>query len=516
MRRYWWLVLAAIAVTAAVTAGAFCLTVGRKTAKYEKLISEGQKYYAAMDFEAARIAYQNAIELDPEQEEGYEGLVQAYVGKADYDSAMDVIKEGIRVTNGKALILMLGDVIKASKMKEMVADLDEEQLIFVSANVALADDLFGMVAAYSYRDYANTYGGNPQITADEDGRLIVQFADFDGKCIFYDLPNDPYIVDENTGKPYENKSPNAVVFTTLESIFTNFQGAVSSVRLKELLGYAPEAVWNEEAGRYEINFRYKKCALNIETDAEGNIVSPTAWNEICPLGAGEDEDEEGNVGFVEGLVINAVTGNGMSANLKVRAQGQRSGEVLLDTSASSNGSYRLELKEGNYLVEVTASGFITEFFEITVQENVTKSNENFTISPTLAQGEVRVVLEWGAEPQDLDTHAIGTSSSGVSFHISYTNRSVASGGNQIANLDVDDRDGYGPETFTLYDVGAEFNYQVFDFTQSGTIGGCGATVKVYLPGQSPVTYQSPAGSGNTWNVFTYQNGEISLINRIEK
>ena len=39
---------------------------------------------------------------------------------------------------------------------------------------------------------------------------------------------------------------------------------------------------------------------------------------------------------------------------------------------------------------------------------------NFTISPELEEGEIRIVLTWSARPVDLDAHLEGTGSGGQS------------------------------------------------------------------------------------------------------
>lgn len=497
--------------------GVWLLLSGNGSRKYEEMISEGDKYFAAMDYSSAIISYQSAIELDPEQETGYASLANVYIVQNQYSLARDTLLQGIQYTNALDLLTLLDEVFRNMKMAETVQDLDSEKLEQLSENVLFNDEIFAVMGTYSYGDYIADYGNAEEILSDGTGVLKIRFSGFSGICDYYDLPDDSYIVDESTGMPYGNKKPNEIHFADLSELFRNFQGAVSFERIAQLLGTVPVTAYNEEEGRYELQITYRKCRIKIETDENGNITSPTAWNEIAPVGSSDGaETDEGEIGTVAGMVINAVTGNGMSAFLHVRAFSDRSGEILKTLSAASGGSYELNMPEGKYTVEVEATGFIREYFDIEVTEAQTVSNVNFTISPELKTGEVRVVLEWGATPRDLDTHAIGTSSSGVAFHISYMNRSASSGGEEIANLDVDDTDGYGPETFTLYDVGADFTYKVVDFTNSGIIGSSGATVKVYLPEQSqPTVYQVPSGNGNVWTVFSYQDGAVTLINGIE-
>ena len=85
----------------------------------------------------------------------------------------------------------------------------------------------------------------------------------------------------------------------------------------------------------------------------------------------------------------------------------------------------------------------------------------------------------------------------------------------ISLLIAGNMDGYGPETITIYDTDGEYDYFVHDFNRTGTIGGCKATVKIYLPGQAPVEYVVPEGSGNCWNVCHISNGQETPVNTID-
>ena len=142
---------------------------------------------------------------------------------------------------------------------------------------------------------------------------------------------------------------------------------------------------------------------------------------------------------------------------------------------------------------------------------MTLTGQNLTMSNTLGAGEIRIVLEWGANPMDLDSH-LNTSQGEVSF----MNMSISG----VASLDVDDTNGNGPETITIETSAEQYTYYVKDYTNSNdsssnALAGSGATVKVYLPGESsPRIFYVPSGSGTVWEVFRINNGSIEEINRI--
>ena len=87
-------------------------------------------------------------------------------------------------------------------------------------------------------------------------------------------------------------------------------------------------------------------------------------------------------------------------------------------------------------------------------------------------------------------------------------------GETIAELDVDETDGYGPETVTIYKPG-NYQYRVHDFRHEGLMGGSEAMVKIYMPDQNPVEIQIPAGEGDLWIVCEFEDGELKIINELE-
>jgi hypothetical protein len=140
----------------------------------------------------------------------------------------------------------------------------------------------------------------------------------------------------------------------------------------------------------------------------------------------------------------------------------------------------------------------------------------YAISPVMRSLDgLRVVLNWGLRPADLDAH--------LAFPGNHIFWSAKLG--RDANLDVDDRDGFGPETITVSKkkFGEGYVYAVHDYDAvqkpwSESLSKSNAAVFVYM-GQSLVkSYRVPrAGAGNLWVVFRVDgNGEFHDINRLER
>lgn len=138
----------------------------------------------------------------------------------------------------------------------------------------------------------------------------------------------------------------------------------------------------------------------------------------------------------------------------------------------------------------------------------------YAVSPKMKNLDgIRVVLNWGREPQDLDSHIMYQHN-----HI-FWNEKIG----DKANLDVDDVDGFGPETITIEKKfsGKKYVYAVQDFTHLEKMGtdflsGSDAKVFVYI-GQSLIkTYYVPKNkTGNMWIVFSIdENGEFHDINEL--
>lgn len=140
----------------------------------------------------------------------------------------------------------------------------------------------------------------------------------------------------------------------------------------------------------------------------------------------------------------------------------------------------------------------------------------YALSPSMtALDGLRMVLNWNGSPADMDSH--------ISYpgnHICYHHKTGSMG-----NLDVDDIDGYGPETITLEKKaqGQKYVYAVHDFSnreQSGSTklsGMSGAKVYVYIGNTLIKTYSVPKNkSGNIWVVCMIdENGNFTDINEFK-
>ena len=173
-------------------------------------------------------------------------------------------------------------------------------------------------------------------------------------------------------------------------------------------------------------------------------------------------------------------------------------------------------EDGVYQVTFSKRGFIKSTFNIEIMVGSLFFNR-FSVSPELPLGTVRIVLDWGKNPSDLDAHFKKKNS----YHISYHNMRVSDDGE--AQLDRDDTSSFGPETITAkqIDQNAVYNYIVHNYTDrnnknSDTLSKSRASVKVYGGDNELLNvFQIPQDTpGTFWHVFKIVNSELLPVNEV--
>lgn len=238
----------------------------------------------------------------------------------------------------------------------------------------------------------------------------------------------------------------------------------------------------------------------------------------------EDELETlpGATGSISGHMTNAATGAALpGATIRVLgSSGQpacSNATVVATTTTNSNGDYSFPtVASGTYDVQARAAGFISNCQDDAQVSSGQNTLVSLSLSPTLAAGALRVVLTWGADPRDLDSHLWTPSQ--VPYHVYYPPGNRGSTTQcPFAQLNVDDTDGLGPETITIAQrQTGQYRYAVHRFAGSGSLASSGAQVQVFGSSGLIATYSAPSGTGDWWYVFNIDGatGGVQLVNQI--
>lgn len=224
-------------------------------------------------------------------------------------------------------------------------------------------------------------------------------------------------------------------------------------------------------------------------------------------------------------ITDAFSGEGLGGvSLAVRpGLNTATGSAVATGTTDEDGIYAVTgLAPGYYTVEMTRAGYSSGFFTVAAAGG---SAGTFfgSIAPVVAAGQIRIILDWGANPADLDSHLTGPGVDGDDrFHVWYSDMQYAdAGGNLLVALDHDDTFSFGPETVTIYDQGSGlYRYSVHDYsnldaTSSTELANSGARVRVYVGGTLVRTFHVPAGQGGTlWTVFELQGSTLTPVNQM--
>ena len=220
----------------------------------------------------------------------------------------------------------------------------------------------------------------------------------------------------------------------------------------------------------------------------------------------------GGGGSIAGTVSNAQDGNAL-AEATVRVL--RDDSELTTATTGANGRYRVpELPSGSYTVEAGARGFLrSSRTEISVETGA-ETTVNFSLSPLLTVGQLRIVLSWGESPSDLDSHLWLPQE--VPYHV-YFGRRGQLGECPFAELDTDDTSSFGPETITIGQrVNGDYRYAVFNFSGSPALTTSEAEVQVFDASGLVTTFNVPTdGEGRWWHVMDI-DGETGAITQVDE
>lgn len=477
---------------------------------YRRSIERAELAYSDGDYVLATLEYRRAINADRDAVEAYEGMYNTYISAGDSENAIGILREGYQRTKSEKLRVLLDRMVyweDEEQEEEDEASSGQEAANSGNGAVTINTALISRIGTASYDSYKAV--GDPGILQTKsDGSVYVRFSEIPGVMLFRNTSQQRVEASSISGTAF----PEEVKLDSVSSLFGKLP-----VTKTELENNNNVSVFNikDASYGYALQFRTQGCNVIVECSENGTVLADARCR-IIPTDALENaqkkEDTEINGSTVNGTVIDAQTGKGVGGlMLSFRNKDDRTGEIIAEAD-TDDGDYSVEIPPGEYTVEISGDGYITDYINVTVGEESDESVENFVVSRELEEGEIRIVLEWGETPLDLDSHLTGKTDNGTSCHVYFEDMSCSDSAGTVAELDLDDTSSYGPETTTLYRISGEYDFAVNNYIpSSGNLMDSGATVTVYLPGSPPQTYSIEDDGeveGDWWYVFTIDHGRL--------
>lgn len=228
-------------------------------------------------------------------------------------------------------------------------------------------------------------------------------------------------------------------------------------------------------------------------------------------------------GSIAGTIINALDGNGvpsMTLRLFPGLHQATTGTPLGTYTSSGDGSFVIpNVAAGYYTLQASKQGFLAVSYDVVCLGSRVSPGQDTATTPTLEPGQMRIVLTWGAEPSDLDSHLTGPNASGGRFHIYYSSKDAG-----VANLDLDDVTSYGPETTTITkQYPGVYRFYVHDYSNrdatssspSNELARSSARVQVFTSAGLVAVYNVPSNQGgNLWSVFEFDGTSLRAVNTV--
>ncbi|MEO8029222.1 MAG: carboxypeptidase regulatory-like domain-containing protein [Gemmatimonadota bacterium] len=227
---------------------------------------------------------------------------------------------------------------------------------------------------------------------------------------------------------------------------------------------------------------------------------------------------DANGGNIQGGVTDARTGKVLQGVALEARSGvnNTTGQPISSTTTDVEGAYSLQTPPGTFTVVAKLAGYADG--QLIVGNVQGTSSANLSLSPS-GSNDVRVVLQWGATPPDLDAHLTGPDKAtpGTRFHVYFSSQGSLEA-DPFAALDVDNTSGFGPETITITQQSSGvYRYSVHDFsddnlTTGSPLAASGARVDLYIHGVLVQQFFVPNQPGTLWTVFELNGSTVTPKN----
>lgn len=225
----------------------------------------------------------------------------------------------------------------------------------------------------------------------------------------------------------------------------------------------------------------------------------------------------GGHGVLVVAVANALNGQPVPGATVVLRPGASAlpGDSVAHTGVTATGGQATfhGVHEGPYTLFVTAQGMIPATVPGVRVVADSVRQRAVVLSPVVPAGQTRIVLTWGADPDDLDAHLLGPDGAGGTFHVYFGSPVHPDSGTADVELDVDEVFGFGPETITIRrQLAGTYCFSVQNFSGEAPLGTSGAQVRVFRGAEQVAAFTAPNTTADVWSVFRMSGGVVTAVN----
>jgi hypothetical protein len=122
-------------------------------------------------------------------------------------------------------------------------------------------------------------------------------------------------------------------------------------------------------------------------------------------------------------------------------------QVIRSFVTPASGKFQFRIAGGEYVVRISdVAGMVgLDYTEPVLILNSRTTMRTYAVAKPLGPGKLRMVLTWGEEVKDLDSHLITS----TGCHVYYGRKQCP---DASASLDADVTDGFGPETINVHSL----------------------------------------------------------------
>ena len=181
-------------VAAALVAGTIVILFYNNSTPvmYNKQLDLGNKYLEEQDYEQAKVAYEQAIEIDPMSTEAYIGLAETYIRMSEFDMALEIAKKGYELTSDERLaayieMLESGNISRSDGLEMKRTYYDENGAVMFWHEFTY--DKENRKNSVSHYNASHNFVSSVELLYDNEGKPITSytFSGNNGELTSYNL-----------------------------------------------------------------------------------------------------------------------------------------------------------------------------------------------------------------------------------------------------------------------------------------------------------------------------------------